>query len=155
GELWRLLFIAPNEEIRALVAGSPAQPFLEPENVRMFGSIRAVAASSLAAFEYLQPPRERPFSVRRWVQRGHGALFLPYRAGQMAALRSIIAAWMRLAIYEALQGRETDRRLWFIVDELDALGTIEGLKDALTRLRKFGGRCVLGFQSVAQVSAVY
>jgi type IV secretory pathway TraG/TraD family ATPase VirD4 len=155
GELWRLLFIAPNEEIRSLVAGSPAQPFLEPENVRMFGSIRAVAASSLAAFEYLQQPRERPFSVRRWVQRGQGALFLPYRAGQVAALRSIIAAWMRLAIYEAMQGREVDRRLWFIVDELDALGAIEGLKDALARLRKFGGRCVLGFQSVAQVSSLY
>jgi type IV secretory pathway TraG/TraD family ATPase VirD4 len=41
------------------------------------------------------------------------------------------------------------------VDELDALGAIDGLKDALTRLRKFGGRCVLGFQSIAQVSALY
>jgi type IV secretory pathway TraG/TraD family ATPase VirD4 len=29
------------------------------------------------------------------------------------------------------------------------------LKDALARLRKFGGRCVLGFQSVAQVSSTY
>ena len=42
-----------------------------------------------------------------------------------------------------------------MVDELDALGQIDGLKDALARLRKFGGRCVLGFQSIAQVSATY
>ncbi len=42
-----------------------------------------------------------------------------------------------------------------IVDELDALGAIDGLKDALARLRKFGGRCVLGFQSLAQVSSTY
>jgi type IV secretory pathway TraG/TraD family ATPase VirD4 len=28
---------------------------------------------------------------------------------------------------------------------------IDGRKDALARLRKFGGRCVLGFQSIAQV----
>src|SRR6185312_16070378 len=41
------------------------------------------------------------------------------------------------------------------VDELDALGQIDGLKDALARLRKFGGRCLLGFQSVAQVSGTY
>ncbi len=54
-----------------------------------------------------------------------------------------------------MDGAEADRRLWFIVDELDALGAIEGLKDALARLRKFGGRCVLGFQSVAQVSGTY
>src|ERR1700726_1677881 len=31
----------------------------------------------------------------------------------------------------------------------------DGLKDALARLRKFGGRCVLGFQSIAQVSGTY
>jgi type IV secretory pathway TraG/TraD family ATPase VirD4 len=42
-----------------------------------------------------------------------------------------------------------------VVDELDALGQIDGLKDALARLRKFGGRCVLGFQSIAQVSSTY
>jgi type IV secretory pathway TraG/TraD family ATPase VirD4 len=62
---------------------------------------------------------------------------------------------MRLAIFEALSRPEGDQRLWFIVDELDSLGAIDGLKDALARLRKFGGRCVLGFQSVAQVSSTY
>lgn len=45
--------------------------------------------------------------------------------------------------------------MWFIVDELDALGQIDGLKDALARLRKFGGRVVIGFQSVSQVSCTY
>jgi type IV secretory pathway TraG/TraD family ATPase VirD4 len=50
---------------------------------------------------------------------------------------------------------DRDQRLWFVIDELDALGAIEGLKDALARLRKFGGRCVLGFQSIAQVSGTY
>jgi type IV secretory pathway TraG/TraD family ATPase VirD4 len=62
---------------------------------------------------------------------------------------------MRLAIFEAMNSGERDQRLWFIVDELDALGQIDGLKDALARLRKFGGRCVLGFQSIAQVSSTY
>ena len=65
----------------------------------------------------------------------------------------MIATWLRLAIFEAMSGDEDhDQRLWFVIDELDALGAIDGLKDALARLRKFGGRCVLGFQSVAQVS---
>jgi type IV secretory pathway TraG/TraD family ATPase VirD4 len=62
---------------------------------------------------------------------------------------------MRLAIFEAMSQPEGDQRLWFVVDELDALGQIDGLKDALARLRKFGGRCVLGFQSIAQVSSTY
>jgi type IV secretory pathway TraG/TraD family ATPase VirD4 len=84
-----------------------------------------------------------------------GVLFLPYRAGQIPALRSIVSAWMRLAIFEAMNREEGEQRLWFVVDELDALGQIDGLKDALARLRKFGGRCVLGFQSIAQVSSTY
>jgi type IV secretory pathway TraG/TraD family ATPase VirD4 len=49
-----------------------------------------------------------------------------------------------------MAGGEGDRRLWFIIDELDALGQVDGLKDALARLRKFGGRCVLGFQSMVK-----
>ena len=154
-ELWRLLLIAPMEELRPVVADTPAQPFLEPENARMFGSIRSVAGSAIAALEYVCAQRCAPFSVRHWVRSGRGVLFLPYRATQVAALRSIIATWMRLAIFEAMDGRERERRLWFIVDELDALGAIDGLKDALARLRKFGGRCVLGFQSIAQVSSIY
>jgi hypothetical protein len=103
---------------------------------------------------------------------------MPYSAGQIAALRSTISAWMRLAIFEAMDSRESvapasaaeeraaparaaqartgsPQRLWFVVDELDALGQIDGLKDALARLRKFGGRCILGFQSIAQVSSTY
>lgn len=83
------------------------------------------------------------------------ALFIPYKAGEIAALKSVIATWLCLAIFEAMNGPEGDLKLRFIVDELDALGAIDGLKDALARLRKFGGRCVLGFQSIAQVSSLY
>jgi type IV secretory pathway TraG/TraD family ATPase VirD4 len=54
-----------------------------------------------------------------------------------------------------MERSEHDQHLWFVVDELDSLGAIDGLKDALARLRKFGGRCVLGFQSIAQVSTTY
>jgi type IV secretory pathway TraG/TraD family ATPase VirD4 len=154
--LWQLLSIAPAEKLRAWLQETPAQPFVEADNVRLLGSIRSVASSALAALEYLPAHRGTPLSIRAWVRSGSGVLFLPYRAGQIAALRSLIAAWLKLAIFETLQGEEgVDQRLWFVVDELDALGAIQGLKDALARLRKFGGRCVLGLQSIAQVSGTY
>jgi hypothetical protein len=158
GNVWRLLTVASVEELRPIVAGSPAQPFLDPDNARMFSSIRSVTGSAVAAFEHIQSQRASPFSVRRWVRERTlpGVLFLPYKAGQIPALRSMIAAWMRLAIFEAMsQAEGRDQRLWLVVDELDALGAIDGLKDALARLRKFGCRCVLGFQSAAQVSSTY
>src|SRR5579863_9924072 len=123
----------------------------------MFDSIRSVASSAVAALAYVSRQESgAPFSVRGWTQgERRGVLFIPYRAGEIAALRSVISAWLRLAVFEAMNGAEGEQRLWFIVDELDALGQIDGLKDALARLRKFGGRCVLGFQSIAQVSAIY
>ena len=158
GILWRLLMVASVEELRPLVEGTPAQPFLDPDNSRMFGSIRSVTGSALAALEYIQRQRASPFSVRDWVQaRAYPSmLFIPYRAGQIAALRSMIATWMHLAIFEAMgQSLHSDQKLWFVIDELDALGAIHGLKDALARLRKFDCRCVLGFQSIAQVSSTY
>ncbi len=156
-ELWRLLSCATADELRYVVRNTPAQPFLEPGNARMFGSIRAVAVAAMAAFEHVQSQRAAPFSIRAWVRSSApGSLFMPYQAGQIAALRALIATWIRVAFFEAMNGAENrDQRLWFVIDELDALGAIEGLKDALARLRKFGGRCVLGFQSIGQVSATY
>src|ERR1700729_3980472 len=38
---------------------------------------------------------------------------------------------------------------------LTPVAIIEGLKDALARLRKFGCRCVLGVQSLSQVTSAY
>ncbi len=161
-ELNRLLVVADPEELRTLVEGTPAQPFLRESNARMFDSIRSVTSSALGSLEYVARQKAQLFSVRKWVQGAHdaprenrGVLFMPYRASQIAALRSTLSAWMRLAIFEAMNQPEGDQRLWFVVDELDALGQIDGLKDALARLRKFGGRCILGFQSIAQVSSTY
>jgi Type IV secretion-system coupling protein DNA-binding domain len=158
-ELYRLLVVAGTAELKTLVAGTPAQPFLEEHNGRMFDSIRSVTSSAVSALEYVSRQRSAPLSVRDWVRNtpgpAGGVLFMPYRAGQIAALRSTISAWMRLAIFEVMNREEGEQRLWFVVDELDALGQIDGLKDALARLRKFGGRCVLGFQSIAQVSSTY
>jgi type IV secretory pathway TraG/TraD family ATPase VirD4 len=159
GELYRLLVVADTAELRGLVRGTPAQPFLEEQNSRMFDSIRSVTSSAVGALDYVAQQKASRFSVRDWVDDERpGVLFMPYKAGQIAALGSSISAWMRLAIFEKMdQGEQSDEksRLWFVVDELDALGQIDGLKDALARLRKFNGRCVLGFQSLAQVSNTY
>lgn len=90
----------------------------------------------------------------------------PFLTGA-TALQTNILAWLTpiaiilvmalgaMAMANRMQVAGNDRRLWFVVDELDSLGAIDGLKDALARLRKFGGRCVLGFQSIAQVSSTY
>jgi type IV secretory pathway TraG/TraD family ATPase VirD4 len=155
-ELYRLISTTPVDDLRDLLADTPAGPYLAQDNGKFFGAVRAVANTHLGALEHIanQSTRES-LSVRNWVRTGQGVLFLPYRANEIAALSSIISTWMRLAIYETMSQSEGDQHLWFAIDELDALGQIDGLKDALARLRKFGGRCVLGLQSIAQVSGLY
>jgi type IV secretory pathway TraG/TraD family ATPase VirD4 len=167
-ELYRLLSTTPVNDLRDLLEDTPAGPYLTQDNGKFFGAVRAVANTHLAALEQIaQQTRGDRLSVRNWVRVGQGGrrpmLFLPYHANEIATLRGLISTWMRLAIYETMSQRQregeggapADQRLWFIIDELDALGPIDGLKDALARLRKFGGRCVLGFQSIAQVSGTY
>jgi hypothetical protein len=155
GELFRLLTFAKREELRVLVDGTAAAPFLEEGNEKFFGSVHSTTTDHIRSLEYVCAQRGAPFSVRDWIKSGTGVLFLPYQADQIASLRSIISTWMRLAIFQTLSLGEGDWRLWFAVDELDALGPIDGLSDALPRLRKFGGRCALGFQSISQVSTTY
>ncbi len=121
-------------------------------DIGFLGSVRAVTASASSALEYVRTQEAAAFSVRQWVEEGRGVLFLPYQADQIAAPRSLISTWIRIGVFQLMSQGERDHRLWFVIDELDALGPIDGLKDALARLRKFGGRCVLWFQSIAQVS---
>ena len=160
-EIYRLLNSAPLKELELLLTNTPVQPLLDTG--KMFKCVQSIAASSLRTLKYTTRQEGAHFSVRAWVREGAavrnggqgGVLFMPYKAGEIAALRSIIAAWLRIAIFEAMNKPEGDQRLWFMIDELDALGEIDGLKDALARCRKFGTRIGLGFQSIAQVSNTY
>jgi len=155
-QLYRLLTIAPLAELRDLLAATPAAPFFSAENPKFFESVRSITTVHLEALEHLaRQQASESLSLRRWTREGQGVLFLPYRAGQIASLHQVLSAWLRLAIFETLNAEEGDQRLWFVIDEFDALGAIDGLKDALARLRKFGGRCILGLQSIAQARGLY
>jgi type IV secretory pathway TraG/TraD family ATPase VirD4 len=154
-DFWRLAMVAPQEELRDFLINTPAVPYTEANNDKMFGSVRSVTSTYLASLEYVKMGIGEHFSIREWIKNGKGSLFMPYRSDQIAALRELISTWVRLAILETLRLEEKDNRLWFFVDELDALGQIGGMKDALARVRKYGGRMVLGFQSISQVNAIY
>jgi type IV secretory pathway TraG/TraD family ATPase VirD4 len=159
-ELYRLCVNAPVEELRPLLAGTVAEPAVAESNERMFSSMRMVMATAVSGLDHIRKQNAAGLSIRKWVSDGQrkmslGALFLPYSAGQIAALRGLISTWMRLAMFETMEGPEDGPRIWFVIDELDALGVIDGLPDGLARLRKFGGACILGFQSIGQVRTIY
>jgi len=143
-------------KMKLLCQGTVAADYFAEGGERMLSSILNTLRPSLNELEALTGSQGKLFSVRQWVREGKGTLWIPYGAEQIAALKGPVSCWMRLAIFELLSmPSSSTRRMWFFLDELDALGRIQGLKDALVRMRKKGGCVVAGIQSIAQVRAVY
>lgn len=156
----RLLYLmnsASIKELEPILIGTPAYPMIQKGGERALASIRMIAAVYLAAWEYL--PDQGSFSVRQWVRESDQLppwLYLTYRDDQMALLRNLVACWLELAIVEGLTLSENpNRRLWYIMDELDSLGKVSSLRAGLTKLRKYGGVCVSGLQTIAQLRTTY
>ena len=158
-ELVRLVMAAEQKELADWVKGTSAAPLVAEYNERMLASTRAVASTYVKAWEYL--PENGEFSIREWVQevgRGESAdwLFLTVRDDQKALLRNLVATYLDLAILEGLSlSEDPNRRIWYLLDELDTLGKVGSLRDGLTKLRKYGGSVITGIQSIAQLQTTY
>ncbi|TBX01105.1 type IV secretion system DNA-binding domain-containing protein [Xanthomonas citri] len=155
----RLLYwltTAEPKELADMLAGTPAAALCAKGNERMLASTRAILSSYVGVFPYLAD--EGTFSVREWTRNamGEGWLFVTYRDDQMGMLRGLVATMLELAIVEGLSlSEDQDRGLWFVMDEVDSLGKVTSLRAGLTKLRKYGGRCILGLQTVAQLRTTY
>lgn len=150
------LLCANKSQLKALCEGTPSARYFEEGGERMLASILGTITPALASLRSFTIRDGERFSIRRWVRNGSGSLWMPYTANQIAALKGLISCWMNLTIVETLSlAPSRARRIWFHVDELDALGRIEGLRDAQARLRKFGGRVAIGFQSFSQIKQIY
>jgi type IV secretory pathway TraG/TraD family ATPase VirD4 len=155
-DFFDFLTTGQQSELAALSQGTAAARFFEDGNDRMLGSILGTMTPFLEPMRHLKSIQGAPFSIREWLNNGQGSLYIPYKAAQISALQGLVSAWLGLSIYETLSmPTDEKRRIWFLADEVDAIGRIIGLKDALARLRKFGGRVVLGFQSISQLRLVY
>jgi hypothetical protein len=67
GELYRLRTAAPKEELKLLVEGTPAAPFLEEGSEKLFGGVRSTTADHVKCLDYIRAQTGEPFSVREWV----------------------------------------------------------------------------------------
>ena len=154
---YRAMATATTEQLAKLTEGSPAHRYFAAE--KMLASIMGTLAPALSNLVRIADQPAEPFSMRDWVRHSTtGTIWMPFASNQIASLRGLVSCWMRLAITETLTLPEdpTDkRRVWFHIDELDSLGRIQGLKDALVRVRKKGGVAVLGFQTISMVRAAY
>jgi len=154
--LLRLLMSAPVSELSMYLNGTSAQIFCQAGNEKMLANTRAILGAYLSAWRTLKDNAR--FSVRDWI-RSEGDtswLFVTYRDDHFALLRPMIGAWLDLAIVEGLAlDEDQPHDIWFVMDEVDSLGKISHLRHALTKLRKYGCKCVLGLQTVSQLRSTY
>lgn len=157
-DLARLVTAAPLDELRDLLAGLPAATLLARGNEKMFGSVRGIAGSRLSILPYLPPDAGRDgFSIRKFVaEPGGNWLYLTYRDDQLRALAPLIGSLLDVAAVGVLAlDPDESRRVWLVADELDSLGSVDGLLPFLTKSRKYGGAAVLGVQAFAQLRERY
>lgn len=152
-EVFRWTNQTEEENLEKFVTGTPAQAIFTG-NERASSSVRFVLSDKLPP--HLKMPNG-DFSLRRWVEdESQGNLFITWKEGQKESLSPIISCWVD-TIFSAILDLPTDlkRRIWGYIDELESLGQLPTLGDALTKGRKKGLCLVTGFQSYTQVEDVY
>lgn len=158
--LRELCIIADLDTQREFFADTDARKyFADGAAAETIASYQSNLSNALTPLRYLPPGGD--FSFSRWVRSGRGWLFLPYTAGQIAAIRPLFRIAVRSAIFACMDlpkfedAAQRRFRLWHALDEFDALGRLDGLTDALPRLRGHGCPVILGAQTSGQFSAHY
>lgn len=158
-EIIRLLTRAPIEELRELLQGLPAEGMLREGNEKMMASVMAIVANYVTPLSALdQGAGADAFSVSRWVESDTKGewLFLNFTDRQIEQLKPVICAVVGISISSMLSLKENnERRMFYVLDEFDALGEISGMKSLLTRGRRFGASAIVAIQSVSQLYECY
>jgi hypothetical protein len=157
-ELRRIMFQADREELAELLEGTDAAIMTQEGGEKALQNMRVTALPFMEAWEYL--PDGGDFSITEWVESVDAGndrwLFMPYTPDQKPILKFLISTWMDLALGAGMTLPENPaRRLWYVMDELDSLGKLNTLVEALTNLRKHGGCPILGIQTISQLKETY
>lgn len=143
---------APREDLQILLAGTSSAALLQQDAGRLLDSVRGILSGYLRAHGR-HPPGN--FSIKDWVTREHGNLYLTWRDDQISALRPLISCWVDLLVSAVLSCPPGGRPLWLFVDELGSLEQLASLEAALTKGRKHGLRVVACLQSTSQLTNLY
>ncbi|MFU0872796.1 type IV conjugative transfer system coupling protein TraD [Kluyvera sichuanensis] len=150
------------KSLRGYLANTPSANLVEEKIEKTAISIRSVVTNYAKALRYLQgldDGSKPPFTIREWMTQeryDNSWLFISTQARHRKSVRPLISLWVSLAtLMLQSMGENSDRRVWFIIDEATSLQRIPELAETLAEARKFGGCFVLGMQNMAQLVHVY
>lgn len=130
-------------------------------NEKTAASILSELKGQMRALRYLPEVSGTGFSLKSWMnerlaKKDAGWLFLPLPESVKAVGAPIVAAQLELLANHILsQSTNTNRRIWFIVDELPSLPKLPVLGRLLAQGRGYGVAGVLALQNLSQLKSVY
>ena len=151
-QLVHALCVMSNAELKTLLAGTSAAGVFHGAEETL-GSIRTVLTRYIAPHKHLSPGK---FSIRNWLERGRGNLWVTWKEDTLQALKPLISCWVDTICVATLSlDDQPNRRLHLNIDELDSLEKLNYLLDAATKGRKKGLVIHAGIQSFAQLDSTY
>ena len=150
------------KSLREFLKNTPSANLVEEKIEKTAISIRSVLTNYAKSLRYLQglDKEGKPeFSIREWMtdaQYDSSWLFISTTARHRKAVRPLISMWLSLAtLLLQSMGENSERRVWFIGDEIASLQKIPEFNETLAEARKFGGCFVLGIQNIPQLVHIY
>lgn len=154
-ELLKIATGWPTDALAQILDGTPAASLLATGGDRYLVSVRNNLAEKLASWKY---GKSGDFSLRSYMTSDDPRwLWLPYRDMEQGVQGPAIATWIDMLVLSGLERAEQSgtQQTWIIIDELDSIGVIGGLKEAVTRLRKSNIAVVAAIQDMNQLVERY
>ncbi|MXW90167.1 MAG: type IV secretion system DNA-binding domain-containing protein [Rhodospirillaceae bacterium] len=153
GALLDLLLDPAPATLAGVLAGTPAWTALARAGPKVLPWARAILRHYLAALRFAQG---EPFSIRDWVERGDGLLFLTGPDDPNGRLRGLVSAWLETALRAAMSlDPGGGRGLRVVVDGPEALHRLPSLLPALGAARGLGVPFVVGVEALGPLRARY
>ncbi|HBD7476118.1 TPA: type IV conjugative transfer system coupling protein TraD [Legionella pneumophila] len=160
-KLLKLLLTGEFSHLEEYLRGTAAATLVSGKIEKTAISIRSVITTYLKSLFTLSglDTKDAPvFSIRDYIlnDQHNGWLFISSNGESHKTLKPLMSMWLAMASLTLLSlPPDSNRRIWFICDELPSLHKLPLLGETIAEVRKFGGCFLLGMQSFAQLTKVY
>lgn len=160
-ELMQMIAGSDNEQLAFLLQSKPSVKYFSKDNAKTVASMLSVLMTNIKPLRFLQDgTSDNSFSMQQHfknIQDGSDAwLFLATKPSNRQLTLPLIACLTELAMMRLMNlGIDAKRKVWFVIDELPALGRLPSLTTLMAEGRKYGACVLAGMQSLNQLYSGY
>lgn len=152
------------DDLKAWLATSSSARTFADDADRATGSVLFMLAKAADLIQFLRVEGSgaTPFAFRDFINgldQREGArpwIFVPRKEDYFEASKPLLACWLDCAASAVLGlPPSSERRIWFVLDELADLPRVDNLARLLPEGRKFGAAVILTFQALGQMQHRY